>query len=235
MGVMIAPAGVKPNYVLMQDRSFREVHDGWLRLLLRRKIEDDLWAWQAETWTDFAVLAIILAIYELEEAILVAQSPISWKAEAVGGRWFDQDRPLAVFWLRDKNRIGEVQARPERPGPLLSAAQAHAALRISDPSRSDLPRRVAVWTPHALRTMDLDEADHEAAQLLGQVQRFAQTEVMRKGLIMTPAHDRGADVRTARGRATVTAIAIAPAGKNLASGFDAVRDFIRGELSEATQ
>ncbi|MBY5853885.1 hypothetical protein ACC699_29770 [Rhizobium ruizarguesonis] len=35
---------------------------------------DDLWAWQAETWADFAVLAIVLAFDELEESELVAQS-----------------------------------------------------------------------------------------------------------------------------------------------------------------
>ncbi|MEO0750461.1 MAG: hypothetical protein AAFY25_01535, partial [Pseudomonadota bacterium] len=166
LGVMIAPAGVQPNYVLMQDRSYREVQEGWLRLLLRRKIEDDLWAWQAETWTDFSVLSIILAIDELEEAELVAQSPISWSGEATGGRLFNQDRPIAVFWLRDTNRIVEIQARPEQPGTMLSAAQAHVALRISDPNRTDLPRRVAVWTPHAMRRIDLEDSVRGAVQLL---------------------------------------------------------------------
>ena len=232
MGVMIAPADVQPNYVLMQNRSYREVHDCWLRLLLRRKIEDDLWAWQAETWTDFAVLSIIIAIDELEEAELVAQSPISWNEEAVGGRWFDQDRPVAVFWLRDTNRIVEVQARPERPGSLLSAAQAHVALRISDPSRADLPRRVAVWTPHAMRRIALEDAVQEAALLLQQVQPLAQMEVLRNGLIMTPARGIASEARAIKGKATVTAIAIGPSGEDLASGFEAVRNFIRGELYE---
>ena len=232
LGVMIASADVQPNYVLMQDRSYREVHEGWLRLLLRRKIEDDLWAWQAETWTDFSVLSIILAIDELEEAELVAQSPISWSGEATGGRWFDQDRPIAVFWLRDTNRIVEVQARPERPGTMLSAAHAHVALRISDPKRADLPRRVAVWTPHAMRRIDLADAVHGAAQLLYQIQPLAQTEVLRNGLIMTPARGVAAGESAVHGRVTATAIAIGPAGEDLANGFQAVRDFVRSELYE---
>jgi hypothetical protein len=232
LGVMIAPAGVQPNYVLMQDRSYREVHDGWLRLLLRRKIEDDLWAWQAETWTDFAILSIILAIDELEEAELVAQSPISWNEEAVGGRWFDQDQPIAVFWLRDTNRIVEVQARPEKPGSLLSAAQAHVALRISDPSQAELSRRVAVWTPHAMRRVPLEDAVREAAQLLHQVQPLAQMEVLRNGLIMTPARGLASEAHAVQGKATVTAIAVGPAGDDLAIGFEAVRRFIRGEFYE---
>jgi hypothetical protein len=232
MGVMVAPPGVQPNYVLMQDRSYREVHDGWLKLLLRRKIEDDLWAWQAETWTDFAVLSIILAIDEFEEAELVAQSPISWNEEAVGGRWFEQDRPIAVFWLRDTNRIVEVQARPERPGPLLSAAQAHVALKISDPRRADLPRRIAVWTPHAMRRIALEDAARESALLLNQVQPLAQMEVLRNGLIMTPARGLASKATAVQGKATATAIAIGPSGDDLASGFEAVRVFIRGELYE---
>ena len=235
LGVMVAPAGITPNYVLMQDRSYREVHTSWLRLLLRRKIEDDLWAWQAETWTDFAVLAIILAIDELDEAELVAQSPLSWNAEAVGGRWFEQDRPIAVFWLRDTNRIVEVQARPEKPGSLLSIARAHVALRISDPSRTDLPRRVAVWTPHAMRRMALENCAKEAATLLHQMQPLAQSEVLRHGLIMTPARGQAGEASANQNRVTVKAIALGPAGDDLAKGFNAVRDFVRSELYEASE
>ena len=235
LGVAIAPAGITPNYVLMQDRSYREVHDCWLRLLLRRKTEDDLWAWQAETWTDFAVLAIILAIDELDEAELVAQSPISWNEEAAGGRWFDQDRPIAVFWLRDTNRIVEVQARPEKPGALLSVARSHVALRISDPSRTDLPRRVAVWTPHAMRRLDLDECVIEAASLLNQMQPLALTEVLRHGLIMTPARGRPETTSVSRGKVAVRAIALGPSGNDLAQGFQAVRDFVQGEIHETSK
>jgi hypothetical protein len=235
LGVMVAPASITPNYVLMQDRSYREVHKCWLKLLLRRKIEDNLWAWQAETWTDFVVLSIILAIDELDEAELVAQSPISWNAEAVSGRWFEQDRPIAVFWLRDTNRIVEVQARPEKPGPMLSVARANVALRISDPSRSDLPRRVAVWTPHAMRRISLRESADEAAILLQRVQSLAQTEVLRHGLIMTPARGYAEAVSAICGKTAVKAIALGPAGADLANGFEAVRDFIRSEIYEAAE
>lgn len=234
LGVMVAPAGITPNYVLMQDRSYRKVYESWLKLLLRRKIEDDLWAWQAETWTDFAVLAIVLAIDELDEAELVAQSPISWSAETVCGRWFAQDRPVAVFWLRETNRIVEVQARPEKPGALLSVARAHVALRISDPNRSDLPRRVAVWTPHTMDRIDLEESAAQAAALLQQLQPLAQTEVLRHGLILTPARGHAGATSQNRGKAAVKAIALGPAGRDLADGFNAVRDFIRGEIYEAT-
>lgn len=235
LGVLVAPTDITPNYVLMQDRSYREVHQNWLRLLLRRKIDDDLWAWQAETWTDFAVLAIILAVDELDEAELVAQSPITWNAEAVAGRWFDQDRPLAVFWLRNTGRIVEVQLRPERPGALLSAARAHVSLRISDPKRADLSRRVAVWAPHAMRRLAIEESATEAASLIARIQPLAQTEVLRHGLILTPARGKAETINRTHGQAEVQAIAIGPAGDDLAKGFEAVRNFIRSELHEVAQ
>ena len=230
LGVSIAHAGITPNYVLMQDRSYREVHDAWIRLLQRQKIEDDLWSWQAETWTDFAVLAITLAIDELEEAQLVAQSPISWRAEADSGRWFEQDRPIAVFWLRETGRIVEVQARPETPGALLTAARAHVALRISAPSRSDVPRRVAVWTPHAMGRLNLEEDIREATKLIEQLQPLATNEILRDGLIMTPAHGAAEALIDTRRLVRVHGIALGASGETLAKGLESVRRFVRSDV-----
>jgi len=230
LDVSVADAGVTPNYVLMQDRSYHAVLDAWEKLLRRRKIEDDLWAWQAEAWTDFTVLAITLAIDELDEAQLIAQSPISWRAEAVTGRWFEQDRPIAVFWLRETNRIVEIQARPEKPGAPLMAARAHVALRITDPSRADVPRRVAVWTPHAMRAIDLDEAARDAAKLLNELQPLASHEVLRHGLILTPAHGDAQIATQTQARIRVQAIALGASGEALAGGLDAVRAFVKGEI-----
>jgi hypothetical protein len=235
LGVMIAQAGISPNYVLMQNTNYREVHDGWIRLLQRGKIEDDLWAWQAETWTDFVVLAITLAIDELDEAHLVAQSPISWRAEAVSGRWFEQDRPIAVFWLQKTGRIVEVQARPELPGTLLTAARAHVALRISDTSRANLPRRVAVWTPHAMERLDLADDVRQAVALIEQLQPLATNEVLRHGLIMTPAHRRAEAVVETRQGISVHGIALGASGQTLAQGLEQVRAFVRSEIYQDAQ
>lgn len=232
--VLIATPGVTPNYVLMQDKSYHQVHDGWERLLKREKAIDDLWAWQAQTWTDFAVLAVTLAIDELEEAQLVAQSPIVWKSEAATGRWFEQDRPIAVFWLRETGRIVEVQARPEQPGPLLIGAQAHVALRITDPARSAVPRRVAVWTPHAMNRIDLGKSVSEVANLIDQLQQFAQTEVFKHGLVLTPDHGEPETVKFEGSRCRVNGIAFGASGKSLAAGMEAIRGFVRDEFKGAS-
>ena len=228
--VSMADTGITPNYVLMQDRSYHAVLDAWEKLLRRRKIEDDLWAWQAEAWTDFSVLAVTLAIDELDEAQLIAQSPIFWRAEAVTGRWFEQDRPIAVFWLRETNRIVEIQARPEKPGSALTAARANVALRITDPSRTEMPRRVAVWTPHAMEQLDLSKSAQDAARLLQELQPIATQEVLRHGLILTPAHGEAAIANATRSRVQVKAVALGASGAALAGGLDAVRNFVKGEI-----
>ncbi|RVK31045.1 hypothetical protein CN163_26780 [Sinorhizobium meliloti] len=230
LGVGVADSGITPNYVLMQDLNYRTVYAAWRRLLEEERVLDDLWSWQAETWTDFSVLAIVLALDELDEAELVAQSPIVWRGEATLGRWFDQDRPIAVFWLRHTGRIVEVQARPETPSVLLALSRAHVALRITDVSRRDMPRRVAVWTPHAMERIDLSDAVTRANERLAEIQRVSQPEVLRNGLILTPSHGTY-ETRFAEGaRTRVDGVALEASGEGLRFGLDAIRTFAHSEI-----
>lgn len=229
LDVRIAEAGVTPNYVLMQDKHYHEVYEAWQRLLKEQKVLDDLWAWQAEAWTDFSVLAIVLALNDLEDAELIAQSPILWRDEAVLGRWFEQDRPIAVFWLKSINRVVEVQARPENPGSLLSLARAHVALRITDVNRVELQRRVAVWTPHALAKLDLSDAVTGANQRLAELQNISSRETLRHGLILTPAFGAPQVDFAQSGRTHVNGIALDASGDGLRIGLESIRAFARSE------
>jgi hypothetical protein len=227
--VSVADVGIVPNYVLMQDPSYHAIYEAWRRLLEEDKVLDDLWAWQAETWTDFSVLAVVLALSELKEAELVAQSPIVWRSEASLGRWFEQDRPIAVFWLKDTGRILEVQSRPEAPGRLLALTRAHVSLRISDINKGGM-RRVAVWTPHSMVRLDLADAVERANERLVEIQPFSQTEVLRNGLILTPSHGQF-EYRCATGpRTRVDGIALEASGEGLRKGLDAIRMFALGEI-----
>lgn len=237
LDVGVAEPGVTPNYVLMQDQDYREVRSAWIRLLKREEILDDLWAWQAQTWTDFAVLAVILAIEDLEEAELVAQSPILFQQEAVLGRWYDQDRPLAVFWLRQTGLIVEVQSRPENPSTLQTATRAHVFLRISDLRGENLPRRVAVWTPHAMKRIDLSAALNEASALICEIQFVQVADILRNGLVLAPAHGQP-DAQTWTGRARdrdlrIDGVSLDASGVALSEGMRAISAFVRGELYRA--
>ena len=232
--VSIADANVIPNYVLMQEPSYNAIYEAWRRLLEEDKVLDDLWAWQAETWTDFSVLAVILALSELEEAEIVAQSPVVWRSEASLGRWFEQDRPIAVFWLKRTGRIVEVQSRPEAPGRMLALTRAHVSLRISDVDKGGLPRRVAVWTPHSMVRLDLGEAVDRANERLVEIQPFGQTEVLRNGLILTPSHGIFETSLASGARTRVDGIAFEASGEGLRKGLDAIRAYARTEIYATT-
>ena len=109
-------------------------------------------------------------------------------------------------------------------------ARAHVALRITDPARADVPRKVAVWTPHAMTRLNLDRDVTKAAALLQQIQPLATTEVLRHGLILTPARGQAGSVTARQGQATVQGVAMGPAGAELAHGFKAVRGFVQSEI-----
>lgn len=232
LGVGIAEPDVTPNYVLLEDRTYRKIREAWEALLKREKALDELWAWQAQTWTDFSVLAVVLALHDVEDAELIAQSPIRFLAESANGIWFEQERPIAVFWLRQIGRVVEVMARPERPGTLLTLARAHVALRISDPlDRSAFPHRVAVWTPHAMERLDLPAAAHQAAGRLSDLARVpGQQERIRHGLILTPGHHNPESIATERGGVFVEAIAFDATGASLAAGRAAIRAFLARDI-----
>jgi hypothetical protein len=84
-----------------------------------------------------------------------------------------------------------------------------------------------------MRRLALEDSAADAAKLLQQIQPLAQTEVFRHGLIMTPARGHAEATSANHGTAAVSAIALGPAGEDLARGFESVRDFVRSEIYEA--
>lgn len=188
-GVGLAEPGATPNYVLLDDKSYRAVREAWIRLLRRSAIEDELWAWQAESWTDFCTLALTLGLHGLEDTVLVAQSPILWHEEMIMGRWFSQENPLAVFWLKPSDLVVEVQSRPRGVSSRQAATRATLWLRVTDLQSGEI-RRIAVWTPHMLQRPDPITEAKAATAHLSQTQSVPSDSVLREGLIMLPAHGR---------------------------------------------
>lgn len=232
LGVGHASTDITPNYVLMEDKTYRLIREAWEALLKREKTLDKLWAWQAQTWTDFAVLAIVLALHELPDAELIAQAPISFRDEAVNGIWFEQERPIAVFWIKSLGRVVEVMARPERPGTLLTLARAHVALRISDPlDQNTFPHRVAVWTPHAMERLAPYQSAEAAALRLSELRQVVgQQERIRHGLILTPAHHKPESATAEKGGTFAETVSFDAAGASLALGRAAIRAFLHRDI-----
>ena len=234
LGVGLAEPGVTPNYVLLDDKSYRAVREAWIRLLGRSAIEDNLWAWQAESWTDFCTLALTLGLHRKKDAVLVAQSPILWRSEMEKGRWFSQENPLAVFWLKTKGLVVEVQSRPRRVSSRQAATRAILWLRVTDLQSGEV-RRIAVWTPHMMhRPEPLSEAAL-AAEHLERTQRITSDNVLREALIMLPAHGEAETHVKTVGLCTVQVVAIDAVGAALGAGLHATSNFVQQVLGTAAE
>ena len=226
LGVSVAEPGITANYVLQENRAYRAVNEAWVRLLRQDKAEDDLWAWQAQSWTDFCVLALTLALYGLKESKLIAQAPLVWLDEAIQGRRFFHDRPLAVFWLEESGLIVEVQARPEAVTSIQFATKANVWLRITDLKSDEFERRVPVWTPSPFERMSPSEEARNAVTLIEALRKKATQEVMREGLILMQAHGEFEKMEYSFGASRVWAIALDARGDTLKDGKTALADFV---------
>lgn len=229
LGVGLAEPSATPNYVLLDDKGYSAIREAWMRLLRRATVEDDLWAWQAETWTDFCALAVTLGLHSRQDAELVAQSPILWHAEMKMGRWFSQENPLAVFWLKSSNLVVEVQSRPRGVSTRQALARATLWLRTTDLSSGEV-RRIAVWTPHMMLRPDPVAEAKRAADHLAQLQRIPGDVVLQEGLILLPAHGEPASHIETSGKSRVQAISLDATGGALGVGITRTAAFVDGIL-----
>ena len=228
--ITVAPAGITPNYVLMEDKSYYAVFEAWKKLLARKKALDDLWAWQAETWTDFTVLAIIIALNDLDETELIAQSPLIWMHEPMVGRFIDQDRPLAVFWLKETNRVVEVHSRPKNPSFLQQLTRAHVSLKIYEPDNENFSKRIVIWAVHSIDKMNLESSVCDARNYLNDLQRVPSPEKIKNGLILMPAHDTAEDFSHEENKIRVDGISFGGAGVSLSFGLNSIAKFVRSDI-----
>lgn len=227
-----ADATITPNYVLMEDRDYRSVYKAWVRLLKQEKEIDDLWAWQAESWTDFCIVAVTLALHDLPDSELVAQAPILWNGEAVAGRWFRQTNPLAVFWLRNSNAVVEVQARPSGVSSKQAAARAHVWLKISDLTNSNPPQRVPIWTLHAFEKPVVSDEVEAAALTLAQTRQIGSDTQMSQGLVLSQAFNDPDDVEHTQSGIYVRGISFDAESIALKLGREALGQFMQRLLQE---
>lgn len=225
LGVGIAEANITPNYVLMQDKNYREIYDAWQRLIKRDLIEDELWAWQGEIWTDFCALAIVLSMNDLPEAELIAQAPIVWNETSDHGRWFHLHQPLAIYWLRDSKRIIEVFVRPEKRS-INQKTRSSISLKISDQD-GGVPREVLVWTIHNLARSSFSEDTSEAAQFVGPIP--SNMSNIKTGIILVPAHgDYEHHSVTFKGK-SINLVAFDPSGISLGKGMKKIAEILRAQ------
>jgi len=226
LGVGVSSANITANYVLSQDKNYKEVHKSWLRLLRKNTILDDLWSWQAEIWTDFCALSVVLSLNELNEAELINQSPIIWREPPDHGKWFDQYQPFAIFWLRETKRIVEVSVRPKK-NQLASKLRAAILLRVTEQDGNSEPKQIAVWTAHNLEKSDFEDDARSAAELIAPL--LPMHVNLKNGLILTPSHGEFMHTQAGARDKQVDLVALDPFGSSLRFGMNKISSILRSE------
>jgi hypothetical protein len=226
LGVGIAAANITPNYVLSQDKNYKEVHKSWLRLLRKNTVLDDLWSWQGEIWTDFCALSIVLSLNELNEAELISQSPIIWRETPDHGQWFVQYQPFAIFWLRETKRIIEVLVRPHDIW-LASKLRSAILLRVTEQDGNAEPKQVAVWTAHNLARSDFEGDAKAAAKFIAPLQPMHAN--LKNGIIITPSHGEFAHTHAEVKDKHVDLVALDPFGASLRFGMNKISSVLKSQ------
>jgi hypothetical protein len=215
-----------PNFVLTQDPDYREVYEAWRRLLNEKRRLDELWAWQSRTWSDFCALAVTLSVRAIDEARLVASSPVVLFNDHDRGAWFGADRPLAVYFLEKQRLVVEVQYRPRFVSKLQEPFAAPIWLRIGSLNSMENARRIPVWPRLVFSPVSLrDEADL-CAKEIGLLARQAQVY---RALIIHSDPTVGVAVSNSVAP-LVTSVGIAPSGTSLLEGFNAIGKLLREEV-----
>jgi hypothetical protein len=109
LGVNEALPDVTPNFVLQNNANYHAIWEAWRELLRRRRMLDDLWRWQTQSWEEFCALALVVALQSIDGAEVVATSPIVFRDEQRRGRWVESVNPLGVLHLTQQRLIVEVQ------------------------------------------------------------------------------------------------------------------------------
>ncbi len=144
-GVGEAGADAIPNFVLQNDARYHAVWTAWQELLMRGRILDELWQWQARSWEEFCALVVIIALQSRPGARLVAVSPIVFREEQKAGCWLTHVNPLAVLFLPDAGVTVEVTYRRAHPGAVLGPFGAAIWLRVGRIHSEAFLSRWAIW------------------------------------------------------------------------------------------
>lgn len=222
-GVRVAEVGVTPNFVLQQNPLYNRIWDGWIELLDRERVKDELWRWQARSWEEFCALAIVVALTSLSGARLVASAPLWFRDEHWRGRWIEADAPLAVVYLPESGLIAEVQTGVRTDS--LSGLGAPLWLRVGAAGETKgFLSRIAVW-PIWSPLPGLFEGESE--EVLGVLERAAG-DGLRGGVVIRPAssHDESEKAHS-RG---VLALTLGTEGVALRDGLQSITEFVEAFL-----
>ncbi len=188
VGVGMADPNVAPNYVLQQNQHYRKIWDAWILLRQSFAKEDAMWVWQGNTWVDFCQLLLQITLHQREDAELTSHAPIVWNSGMEKGRWFRQDNPIAVFWLRNRDLVVELDARPSNATDLEWSARASMWLRVTNLVTGSRVANVPVWTPHMISYPDPGVEARIAVNHLAQLRDGNAEHALHRGIVLLPSN-----------------------------------------------
>jgi hypothetical protein len=151
-GVRTADPGVTPNFVLQHNINYHRIWMAWHELLDRERARDELWRWQARSWDEFCMLAVVVALVGIPGARLIAAAPIEFRDEQDRGSWIHHDNPIVTIFLPEQKLVVEVRYRLQRPDKALSDFAAPISIRFGHLGDfKGFLRTVVVWPIWAVR------------------------------------------------------------------------------------
>ncbi len=219
-GVGTAPPGVVPNYVLSHDPLYLKAWTAYQELLRREREREELWAWQARSWEEFCALAVVVALWRLPGAALVAAAPVVFREDQQSGSWLDFDNPLAVFHLAAVDLVVEVQVRQPKHRDL-DRLFAPVWLRVANLT-NEFSRRAAIWPLHGFGE---DAVAGDADEVLEVVRGSPRQHSLVAGAVIRPA-DHGSDAhRRESGGRSALSLTLGPSAQALHDGLDSLGRF----------
>jgi len=227
-GVRKAEPGVAPNFVLQQNALYHAIWKCWIELLDHERHKDELWRWQARSWEEFCLLAIVVALTKVDDAQLVASSPLWFRDEHHRGRWIETDSPLAVVFLPGSGLIVEVQT--EQPNERMQTLGAPLWLRIGEAGHNQgFLSRIPVWPLWSPSSGLVHGESEEVRRMLAQ----AGGSVIAGGLLIRPSasNDR-CDVDAA---GSVLSLTLGTDGAALRDALERMAEHIAALLRKRTR
>lgn len=217
----LAEPGVLPNFVLQQNANYHKIWKAWHELLLRDRVLDDLWRWQARSWEEFGALVTMVALSAVPGADLIASAPLNFRKEQNRGSWVVNDNPLGVFYLSAQNLILEVRYRMKEPGGYRADFAAPIWITAAHADRiQQLPMSVAVWplwdTRGGLVEPELEEIQNAVA-----IGRKAQIVA---GIVIRPARDHKSSEHKSSHSALT--LALGTQGRSLWAAIERLSSFL---------
>jgi hypothetical protein len=222
--VRLAEAGVTPNFVLQQNAEYRKIWDGWGELRRQDLIEDDLWRWQALSWSEYCALVLMVALIAVPGAQVVATSPIWFRDEQRRGTWIEWDSPLGVVYLPEQCLVVEV-ANARAGGPMARLG-ARLVLRLSGVGQDAGQRAlVPVWPLWAV------QGGLSASDLPELVEAFRHLPIQdrpRGAVVLRPAVD--SDTASVQSLDRTVALALGTDGRALSDTLSELTRYLQRVL-----